>query len=152
MSARTIVYAGLVGAAYAVLTIALAPISFGPVQFRIAGLLMPLALINPVYGIGLAIGVGLANLFSPFGWHDFALMPLVVLATSRLAYRLRRWPWLALTIMAVINASAIAFFPLYLGGGIPMWPTMLLVFVSLIVLYLVGYAVLRKTPLMEQKP
>lgn len=139
MSSRSIVFAGLFAAAYAVSTIALAPISFGPVQFRVGGLLMPLALINPAYGLGLAVGVGIANLASPFGWYDYALMPLVTFVITQIGYRFRHWPAVTLTMMAVALATAIAYFPLYMGGGIPVWPTVALVFISLFVLYLTGW-------------
>lgn len=119
-------------------------------QFRVAGLLIPLALVNPAYGLGLAVGVGLANLFSPFGWYDFLLMPIAILITSRLGYQTRSRPWSALLLMAVLNALAIAFFPLYLGGGIPWWPTAGLIFVSLFVLYAIGYPLLRRSPLWSE--
>ncbi len=135
-------------AAYAVLTIALAPISYGPIQFRVASLLTPLALVSPVMGLGLAIGVGLGNITSPFGAWDFVVMPFVSFGAALVAYSLRRWPWLAMVIQAAIVACGVAFFPLYLGGGIPVWPTVLFVFASEVTLYLVGYAALRKTPLM----
>lgn len=108
---------------------------------------MPLALINPIYGLGLAVGVGLANLFSPFGWYDFALMPLVVFVITQVAYQFRRWPAVTLPVMAAASAAAITYFPLYLGGGIPFWPTVLWVFVSLLSLYLAGwYIVWRNLP------
>lgn len=152
MSARSIVYAGLIGAAYAVVTITLAPISFGPIQLRLATLLVPLALVSPVYGLGLSVGLLLANLLSPFGWYDFAIMPVVMFATTQVAYQFRRYPWVTLPVMAAVSAMAIAYFPLYLGGGIPWWPTVAFIFVSLLVLYLVGYALLRRTPLWEPQP
>jgi uncharacterized membrane protein len=149
---RLIVYAGLTAAAYAVLTIALAPIGYGPIQFRVAGLLKPLSLVSPVIGLGLAVGVGLANLFSPFGAWDFVAMPIVSYAASLVAYRMRRLPWLAMIVQAAIVACGVALFPLHMGGGIPIWPTVAFVFASECLLYLVGYAVLRHTPLMETLP
>jgi uncharacterized membrane protein len=149
LSPRTIVYAGLVGAAYAVVTIALAPISFGPLQLRVAGLLKPLALLSPVMGLGLAVGVALANLTSPFGAWDFVAMPFVTYAAALVAYRLRRTPWLALLVQAALVSIGVAVFPLDLGGGIPIWPTVAAVFVSEASLYLVGYVLLRRTPLWE---
>lgn len=144
---RTIVYAGLIAAAYAVTTIGLAPISFGPIQFRLAGLLVPLALVNPVYGLGLAVGLGLANLASPFGVYDYGLMPLALFIATQVGYRFRRYPLVILPVMAAWSAAAIAYFPLYLGGGIPWWPTAAFIFASLLVLYIGGYALLRRTPL-----
>ena len=149
---RLIVYAGLVAAAYAVITIALAPISFGPLQLRLAGLLKPLALVSPVIGLGLAVGVALANITSPFGPWDFVAMPIVSYGAALIAYRLRSRPWLAMVVQAALVAVGVALFPLYLGGGIPMWPTVALVFASEATLYLIGYAVLRKTPLLEIEP
>lgn len=100
-------------------------------------------------GLGLAVGVGLANIVSPFGAWDFVAMPIVSYIAALIAYRLRRWPWAAMVVQAAIVAGGVAVFPLYLGGGIPIWPTVALVFASECLLYLVGYAVLRKTPLMD---
>lgn len=147
---RIIVYAGLIAAAYAVTTIALAPISFGPFQLRLAGLLKPLALVSPVMGLGLAVGVGLANLTSPFGAWDFIAMPIVSYVASLVAWRLRRYPYFAMVVQAGIVAAGVAVFPLYLGGGIPIWPTVAFVFASEATLYVIGYAMWRKTPLMAQ--
>lgn len=147
--ARLIVYAGLTAAAYAVTTIALGPLSYGPLQLRVSGLLKPLALVSPVMGLGLAIGVGLANLTSPFGAYDFAIMPVVSLFAANIAYRLRRLPWLAMVVQATIIAAGVAVFPLHLGGGIPVWPTAAFVFASEATLYLVGYGLLRRTPLFD---
>jgi hypothetical protein len=148
-SSRLIVYAGLTAAAYAVITIGLAPISYGPVQFRVASLLKPLALVSPVMCLGLSIGVGLANLTSPFGAYDFLIMPVVSLVAALIAYSLRRLPWLAMVMQAALIAAGVAIFPLHMGAGIPIWPTALFVFVPECALYLAGYAALRKTPLME---
>lgn len=149
---RTIVYAGLIAAAYAVVTIALAPISYGPLQFRVGGLLKPLALMSPVMGLGLSVGVGLANLTSPFGAWDFVAMPVVSYVAALIAYRLRHLPWLAMVVQAIVIALGVAVFPLYLGGSIPIWPTVLWVFVSECSLYLIGYFLLRHTPLWKEQP
>lgn len=151
-TARLIVYAALTAAAYAVTTIALAPISYGPLQLRVSSLLKPLALVSPVMGLGLAVGVGLANLASPFGAWDFVAMPIVSYAAALIAWWLRDLPWLAMVIQAAIIAIGVAVFPLHMGGGISVWPTVLWVFVPECALYLVGYAALRKTPLMELEP
>lgn len=145
-----IVYAGLIAAAYAVLTIALAPISYGPIQLRLSGLLKPLALVSPIYGLGLSLGVGLANIASPFGAWDFIAMPVVSYVAALTAYRLRAWPWMAMVVQAAMIALGVAIFPLHMGGGIPIWPTVAFVFASECILYCVGYAVLRKTPLMAK--
>lgn len=109
-----------------------------------------MALLSPIMGLGLAVGVALANITSPFGAWDFVAMPLVSYGAALVAYRLRRWPWLAMVVQAAIIAVGVAVFPLYLGGGIPVWPTVAFVFASETALYLLGYALLRHTPLFEE--
>ena len=54
----------LVGAVYAVLTIVLAPISYGPVQFRVSEVLCILPYFMPATAWGLYVGCILANLFT----------------------------------------------------------------------------------------
>lgn len=144
---RSIVYAGLIAAAYAVTTLALAPLSFGPLQFRLAGLLKPLALVHPVYALGLAIGVAIGNLASPFGAWDYFAMPVVTYAAARACYSLRRCPLVGLLVQAGMIATGVAFLPLHLGGRLPVWPTIALVFASETVLYVTGYVLLRRSPL-----
>lgn len=65
-----IVKSALIAAIYAVLTIILAPISYGPVQFRISEILVLLAFIDPVYIIGLTLGCLISNLFGGYGLMD----------------------------------------------------------------------------------
>lgn len=60
---KLLVRAGVVGALYAVLTIVLAPISYGPVQFRVAEALTLLPLVFPETAIGLTVGCLISNLF-----------------------------------------------------------------------------------------
>jgi hypothetical protein len=130
-----------------VATLALAPISYGPMQLRVSGILKPLALLSPLMAAGLAVGVALANLASPFGAWDFVAMPIVSYVAAMVAYQLRALPRLAMVAQAALIAAGVAVFPLYLGGAIPIWPTLLWVFVPECALYLAGYALLRRTPL-----
>lgn len=65
-----LVKVALVAAIYAVLTIILAPISYGPIQFRLSEILVLLAFIDPIYIIGLTLGCFLANLFGGLGIMD----------------------------------------------------------------------------------
>jgi uncharacterized membrane protein len=139
---RQIVFGGMIAAAYAVLVYALAPFSFGPIQFRVAALLGPAALLNRYYVIGLAVGVGLSNIISPFGWYDWFLMPIASFLINSIGYRMRKYPLLALLIMAILIAIAVAYFPLYLGGGIPFYPTVFFVFVSQAVSYYIGWFII----------
>ena len=60
----------MVAAIYAVLTLAIAPLSFGLVQVRFSEMLMLLAFIDKKYAPGLILGCFIANCFSPFGIMD----------------------------------------------------------------------------------
>lgn len=54
----------IVAAAYAALTVALAPISYGPVQFRVSEALTVLPFLMPSTVWGVAVGCLLANLYT----------------------------------------------------------------------------------------
>ena len=54
----------VIAAAYAVLTIVLAPISYGPVQFRVSEALTVLPFLMPSTVWGIAIGCVIANLYT----------------------------------------------------------------------------------------
>lgn len=67
---KKLVKAALVAAIYAALTIVLAPISYGPVQFRLSEVLVLLAFIDPFYIVGLTVGCLLANILGGLGVMD----------------------------------------------------------------------------------
>ena len=64
ITTRMIAVSALIGAVYAALTIALAPISYGPVQFRISEVLCIMPYFIPSTAWGLYVGCILANLFT----------------------------------------------------------------------------------------
>lgn len=67
---RKLVKAALVAAIYAALTMVLAPISYGPVQFRLSEVLVLLAFVDPFYIVGLTVGCLLANILGGLGPMD----------------------------------------------------------------------------------
>lgn len=67
---KMLTYSAIIAAVYASLTIALAPISYGPIQLRLSEIMILLVLINPRFKSGLILGCLIANLFSPFGLVD----------------------------------------------------------------------------------
>lgn len=82
--------AAIIAALYAVCTIAIAPLSYGTVQFRIAECLCILAFFYKEAVVGLTVGCLIANIFSPSGAIDVVLgtfATLVASVLSRLAYR-----------------------------------------------------------------
>ena len=66
ISIRKIVFSGAVAALYAGLTIAIMPLSYGPVQIRFSEVLCILPFFFPFSVWGLFIGCIAANIFSPY--------------------------------------------------------------------------------------
>lgn len=70
VNVKYLMVTAMVAAIYAVLTLAIAPLSFGLVQVRFSEMLMLLAFIDKKYAPGLILGCFVANCFSPFGIMD----------------------------------------------------------------------------------
>ena len=91
-STRFITRASVIAVLYAAVTLLLAPISFGPVQFRVSEAFMLLAGLTSSAVPGLFVGCIVANLFGGFGVVDIAIGSIATLlaafVTHRLAVRL----------------------------------------------------------------
>lgn len=70
LDTKFLVKTAMVAALYAVCTMVIAPLSFGPVQFRFSEILVLLAFLDKDYILGLVLGCAIANLFSPLGLVD----------------------------------------------------------------------------------
>ena len=79
MSARRIAFSAAVAAVYAALTMCLAPISYGAVQFRVSEALCILPFFFPYTAWGLYVGCLIANLLSPVGILDIVFGSLATL-------------------------------------------------------------------------
>ena len=88
MSTRRLVISALVAAIYTVLTLLLAPISFGPVQFRAAEALYILPFFFPYTSIGLFVGCILSNLLGGLGILDIVFGSLATLLAALAVARL----------------------------------------------------------------
>ena len=60
----------LIAAIYVVLTVAIAPFSYGTIQFRISESLSQLVVFSKKYWFPITLGVAIANIFSPLGIVD----------------------------------------------------------------------------------
>ena len=70
MNVRFLSQSAVIAALYAVLTWVLAPISYGPIQFRISEILVLLVFFNPKYAYAIILGCFVANTTSSLGWYD----------------------------------------------------------------------------------
>jgi len=142
-----VVYAAVMGALYFVMVAALAPVSFGVLQFRAANVLKALAVCRPEFALGFALGDLFANQASPFGVWDWGVMPVFDLLGALVAWwlrgvRVRGLPWLSVVGQSVIIAVGVATFPLRLGGGFPWLASFVSVLVSSLAVIGVGTGIL----------
>jgi uncharacterized membrane protein len=107
---RTICIGAVVAAAYAALTIWLAPISYGPVQVRLSEALTVLPFIEPASVWGLFLGCLIANVYGGLGPWDIFLGSFLTLAAAGATYLLSRTrkPWLAPLPPVLFNAFGVS--------------------------------------------
>jgi uncharacterized membrane protein len=79
-----VAYSSLVGALYAVLTLVLAPISFGPVQLRLSEVLTVLPFLFPAAVPGLFVGCFVSNLIGSGNIFDIIFGSLATAAAGYL--------------------------------------------------------------------
>ena len=120
---RRLVRGALIAAIYAVLCAALAPISYGEVQFRISEALTILPLLMPEAVPGLFVGCLIANLFSPYGALDIVVGSLSTLIAALLTARCRS-PWTAALPPVVCNMVLVGAVLAYetAGTSAAFWP------------------------------
>ena len=106
-----------IAALYVVITLVFAPISFGPIQLRIAEALCILPMFTPAAIPGLFIGCLLANLIGGGVILDVIFGSLATLIGAALGYLLRNNRWLV-PIPAVIANALIVPFVLKYGYGV----------------------------------
>jgi len=70
---KRLVKTAIIAALYAVITLVLAPISYGPIQFRVSEIMVLLAFFDPFYIVGLTLGCFIANILGPNGLADIIL-------------------------------------------------------------------------------
>ncbi|MCX7904499.1 MAG: QueT transporter family protein [Caloramator sp.] len=99
--------AGIIAAVYAVLTIFLMPISYGPVQFRISEALTVLPFVEPAAIPGLFVGCIFANYFGGLGWVDIVFGSLTTLLAAYLTSKMPN-KYLAVLPPIFLNAFIVA--------------------------------------------
>jgi uncharacterized membrane protein len=146
--ARTVAVAGVVGALYVVLSLLVAPLAYGPIQFRLGEVLKPLVIKYPATIPAFAVGVGIVNLLSPLtGGLELILMPIVNLVGGTLCWYMARriggmvGTYIASLIFALVIAAGVATV-LHFAAELPYLVAFASVAVSEVVLLLLGNALL----------
>jgi uncharacterized membrane protein len=143
-ASKLIARAALVAALYAALTIAVAPLSYGPIQFRISEALKALVLVQPWLIPGIMAGTFIANLFSPYvGPWELVWMPITDGLGGLLAWWIgRRWWPAGLAAYALTTAAAVGLM-LNVVAGFPLWFTVGTVLVGEIVVIPLGWPIAK---------
>ncbi|MBQ1477620.1 MAG: QueT transporter family protein [Erysipelotrichaceae bacterium] len=139
MTVKKIAVFALVASVYTVLSLVVAPFSFGQIQVRLGEALMVLALINKDYVWALTLGCFLTNMIGVMTSVDPMPLDILVgtaatLAAGLLVYRFRKVLWKGLPIfpllwVAIVNGVFVGLeLGYYLGVNVPL--TMIYVFIG----------------------
>jgi uncharacterized membrane protein len=144
MKTKLLLQAAIIAAVYAVLTIALSAISYGPMQVRVSEALTVLAGLTPAAVPGLIIGCVIANLASPVGIVDVIFGSLATALAAAASYKLRKYDWLV-PLPPVIANGIIVGLVLHYAYAVPnLWACMGWVALGeLIACYVIGLPLLK---------
>ena len=136
-TSKDIAKIGIVMALYVILTVAIAPLSYGNIQFRFSEILLLLCFFNPKYNWSLILGCLIANLFSPLGVIDIAFGTIATILTVFCINKCKNI-WIA-SLFASIWNSLIVGFELSYVYNLPYWIPFLEVFAGeFVVVTLIG--------------
>lgn len=140
---RRVVRPGVIASVYVGLTYALAPISFGQFQFRVAEALTVLPILYPEAVPALFIGCFLANIIGPYGILDIVLGSLTTLLAAALTRMFRKsaiayfWPialnaFIVSAYLSLLAETKASYWAFVLSIGISEAASVLLVGIPLV--------------------
>jgi hypothetical protein len=155
MDTREITLAAVIAALYAALVILLAPISFGPIQLRVADCLIPLAALlgwPAILGVSLGAFIGNAYFMSFTGVIDVIFGALANLVAATIIFRLRERLIVAClagsaAVGAIVGGYLWIYFPPpdILGLNLPVWLGMIIsvALSSVVAVSIIGYILVQ---------
>ncbi len=142
ITTRAVVMTGIIAAVYAAATLAIIPLSFGPIQLRFSEVLVLLAFLDAAYAPGLILGCVIANFFSPMGMVDVVFGTA---CTAAALYGIIKSPNLFIATLWPTLCNAFIGVELYLFLGYPLFISMGTVALGeFAVVTCIGYPVFRK--------
>ncbi|SMC73103.1 QueT transporter family protein [Papillibacter cinnamivorans] len=150
MTTKQLVMAAVVGAAYVVLTMAVYPIAFGPLQCRISEALTVLPYYFPQTMWGLFVGCLLSNYLGGATPIDIIFGSLATLAAGYLTSKIRS-RWLAPLPPVVLNGVVVGATLAYVTAPDNFWPAFAMIGFQvavgeLIACYALGLPILYRIP------
>lgn len=155
MNTREISLAAVMAALYAALVIVLSPISFGPIQLRVADCLIPLAALMgwpAVAGVSLGAFLGNAYFISFTGSIDVIFGAVANLIASTLIFKLRHRLLPACLAGSVAVGSIVGGYlwiyfppPPIMGLNLPVWLAMMISITlsSIVAVSIIGYLLVK---------
>ena len=128
-TASRLTQGAVIAALYAVLTLVFAPISFGPLQLRLAEILTILPMFTPAAIPGLFLGCALANLLGGAVVLDVVFGALATLLGALGGWLLRKNRWLV-PLPAVAANGVIVPFVLRYGYGVDLPIPLMMLYVA----------------------
>ena len=150
LTAVAIARAGIIAALYIAVTLVLLPVSFGPLQLRVAEALTVLPILFPEAIAGLFIGVFFANIFGGLGLVDILGGSFITLVAAAVTYRFRH-NIIAYLSPVLFNAFLVS---LYLHALFewPYWLTVLSIGASqALVVFGLGFPLVRLLKNLQEK-
>ena len=145
MKTKYLEEASVIASIYALLTIVLAPISYGAVQVRISEALTVLPFFTPAAVPGLFVGCIAANIMSPYGLADLIFGSAASLIGAIGSYLLRKKP-LLVPLAPVISNGIIVGAMLYYVYEVPLPLIVQMLYVALgevVACYAIGYHLMK---------
>ncbi|AKN32086.1 membrane protein [Clostridium carboxidivorans P7] len=141
MNLKKLIKIAITAALYAAATMAIAPLSYGAIQFRFSEVMTLLAYIDPIYIPGLVLGCALSNIYSPLGLIDVlvgttaTLISVYMISKTKSLFIATLWP----TINCVFVGAE-----LYFVLHQPFWISTLYVCLGeFVVVTCIGYPLFR---------
>lgn len=149
-SARNLTVSAIIAALYAAITLLFAPISYGPVQFRVSEALTLLPVLFPQAIPGLTLGCLIANLLGSATPWDVIFGTLATLLAAVLTRSFRKNIWLAAAAPVVCNAIIVGLVLHFTLADVLLLPTIFSVGLGeAVVVYALGVSMimaLRRSP------
>ena len=140
---RRLAVSAVIAALYAALTIALAPISYGPLQFRVSEALTVMPFLIPGTVWGVFVGCILANLLGPSaGITDIIFGSLATLIAAVGTWYFRKNKWIAAACPVIANGVIVGLV-LSLTYNLPFFLTALQVAAGELLAVLVGLVLMK---------
>lgn len=149
MNNKEISLIAIISALYSALVIGLAPISFLPIQIRIADAMLPLSIIFGMPAIiGLTLGTIVANVFGGLGFVDIIGGGFANLVAAYVAWKVGslkiKYAWIAAVVLQIIIVGTVVGIYLAVLFEIPILISISNILISSAVsIGIIGYSVLK---------